>query len=293
MRVLLWSSVLALVVLFGCFNQTRTKSISSSAEEVCVSSHEETTHYTVMRDGYGGVQVPEQRSKTVKKCNKWVLRCKDGFALSANGKACGPTCSNDGDCIEGQRCLEGACNYAHDVPCEKASDCGGGHHCSEGLCEGGSEFPCENNSDCPSDYFCELSFPCRRQYPGKCHRRESVLCDPTDLRDYEWHDQVPGCDGKQYTKCGAWRAGISRSASQVYCNDDSDRIASNYCELDACGNILGKPEYKKGECKYKPLECPKSKEPFSLKRGKRTACDGQVYANECELRKAGASPMAY
>ncbi len=69
----------------------------------------------------------------------------------------GNTCNSDGDCPEGQFCLDGTCSTGlpeGGEPCDSDADCPGGYCDDEGACQTGAR-PCEDDDDCKGDHVCE------------------------------------------------------------------------------------------------------------------------------------------
>jgi hypothetical protein len=74
-----------------------------------------------------------------------------------------PRCQSDGDCPDGQVCLEGQC-LAQGIPCGPNGQCPAGQFCGvAGFCESG----CASNDDCPPPSTCDRG-QCRM--PQACGR---------------------------------------------------------------------------------------------------------------------------
>ena len=77
-----------------------------------------------------------------------------GLFLLIGASGCGgpeyPNCNNDGDCHEGEFCVNGLCQQCR--PGE--NDCGAGQDCVDGRCE---DIPgyCTSTSDCPDGQECQ------------------------------------------------------------------------------------------------------------------------------------------
>jgi len=82
--------------------------------------------------------------------------CDEGEVCSPDTLRCVPTdggpqpCQSDRECLNGQSCVEGACQ-AEEVECREDRDCPLGQSCDEGRC---AAEPCDDALGCPDGAFC-------------------------------------------------------------------------------------------------------------------------------------------
>ncbi len=67
------------------------------------------------------------------------------------------SCSSDGECPNGQSCVNGACQEPAGDECSSNDQCPEGYTCEEGYCRPEGTLPdsCVTSNDCPQGYYCE------------------------------------------------------------------------------------------------------------------------------------------
>ncbi len=73
-------------------------------------------------------------------------------------------CSNDNECPDGQKCVNGSCQEPAGEECANDDQCPEGYACEDGYCRPEGTLPdsCDTSEDCPPGYYCEnhRCYPC-------------------------------------------------------------------------------------------------------------------------------------
>ncbi len=203
-----------------------------------------------------------------------------GIAVASSG-ACSPTptCTNDGDCGQGESCVNGMC-----APTTTPG--------------------CNDNSDCERGEYCMFADACGLNGGGTCETLPEACID--------LYDPVCGCDEQTYSNsCYAAAAGASVAydgecqaantcsanvdcaqgetcidgmcvGSAPGCTSNSECGPGQYCHLDiadTCGTSGN------GECRLTPDACIALYDPVC-------GCNDQTYSNGCVANSAGVSVKA-
>ncbi|MFW5965943.1 MAG: hypothetical protein ACOCV2_00430, partial [Persicimonas sp.] len=154
--------------------------------------------------------------------------CEFGECDSQSGECVNSeSCKNDGDCLPGFDCEEGACEAL--AECSVDDDCETGVCSDDGACVNPDS--CEENDDCLDRTYCE---------DGSC----------------EWDP----CNDKA-CKRGTCEPGTDRCVSRDSCTDETERrdcIAGEKCADGACedeDDFCDALECERGECSFEEGGC--------------------------------------
>lgn len=171
----------------------------------------------------------------------------------------GNFCSTDGDCVDGQLCVNGECfdsrNETDQTPCTSDGDCSSGTVCAAtGFCEAlGSGTSCTVTADCPVTQYCNISIQspiCTPLQPGACREASQcagLMCTATAggvgrcvecLRGADCSSGTCNPDGTCGTGSGGVDAGVTDSGGLDSSGFDSTLPDSGGC-YPACNSAAG------------------------------------------------------
>ena len=199
-----------------------------------------------------------------------------GLCLDATATSCSPYlcrldkkclngCMNDGDCVSGATCKDGACvasKKANGQACAGGGECLSGH-CAQGLCcdracsgdcehcnLAGSAGTCtmvpsgqdpldqcaeQNDSTCGNDGNCDGAGRCRLYAAGTVCA--AATCTGGTLTGARRCDGSGACGSAPTTSCGNYAC--QNAACLATCTSSQDCVSPSVCLAGACGGLKG------------------------------------------------------
>lgn len=140
------------------------------------------------------------------------------------------SCSNKGDCLANELCINNTCQTSKQSSneCFTDDDCDSGLWCADNICSLSKDIACQADEDCPTDSRCDLTNQTCSLPPGNTNPPKKV-CEPGATQQCVCTNQNKG--SQTCAKSGeSWEQCICKTKPTNSCRSDNDCKSSQRCD---------------------------------------------------------------